>query len=1291
MIINNKIKAVFEIFILISATFAISYILHEGYGQNVEITKQNSKIDNILKAYKIIIDSLFGKNLVSALSVSTCLRSKIGEICQQYESSDCAVRCDGECIPAKIENVADCAIGTCYNPIEGSCQAGSPKYTCESLSGQWFPDKYSNNVAQCKQGCCLLGGNGEIATLATEQQCTKRASSLGVSKQFKSNVQDDLSCRALASVQPEGACVFVSGGITSCKFIKQSDCIKLKGTPYLNTLCSNPSLATGCAKQTSTNCYNGKVYWYDSCGNRENVYEMPRTRSDNNGMVLPADSSCAVSAGNVNSCGNCDYFQGTKCALKGSGESVDFGNYLCKDLSCTDENGQRRDNGESWCSYQGTVGLDESKNRGTDTPGSRHFRKSCIDGQLIVEPCQDYRNQICVEERTNKQSGGQISTAACRANLWQMCLEYNQGKDYSSSMQNSLSSEFSGSGDGSLSGEAASAKVSDLCAKNPDCFMKSVSVSDTFAFSMCAPKYSPGFDTKDYGQSAESICKMASQSCTVTFTKEIDDWACVSNCQCLTDAFATQMNDMCVSLGDCGTKANYIGDLTDNGIITKDKGAPIDDHTPTLTAGYRSDLKKYSEKVPGQYAKPEWAGYSSVLGISAGQFGGSYNVTDPSDFGMTGMLIPGVIGIAALAAVKYFGAQAATNLVAYEASLSAAEMTGTNPAVASPGFGASGALAGASGALAGAAIGFVVTSLLIKYTGIGGGLGEELTYALIGVGTAAGAVIGLNAGLTGTALGAQMGAAGGLFGGGLVGTAPLLALIATIAWIVIIVVVIFIVVMMILGVGDTETVTVNFDCQAWEAPLGGSQCGKCGEGQSCSRYQCHQLGQTCEFINEGTGNETCVNINPKDVVPPIISFLPGSTAAGYGYSSLGNGVRIEGSPEKCASAFSVMSFGIQLNEPGKCRMDLVGSKSYDSMAYGFGGSSLFSVNQSVAFPVPSLESLGYSSVGPDKQANVTLYVKCMDYSGNKNGQAYTINFCIKPGLDVTEPVVVNREPALGYAKYGITNQNVTLYLNEPANCKWDLDDKDYDSMPNELLCKTNYTDLTILGWPCSGTMPMDRNEKTYYVRCTDQPWFAGTNEGKRNKNSKSYQLVLKRTTTDLKIDSINVENATIKGGSSPVTVEVVAKTSGGYDGTAKCQYSFGGNYVDFFSTFSSTNKQVFELIAGDKTINVKCTDPVGNSANKTVSFNVLIDHVAPEITRVYTSSGNLMVVTNENSECRFVNSDNGCDLTNSSLMSGTQLSHSLTFDRNRMYGIGCSDQFGNKNDECLNVRGGIIS
>lgn len=1263
-------KVSLEIFLLVCSSFAISYILHEGLnGLGKEVrTDENKKANSFIELYKILVDFALGdNNIVSALNVgdiiNTCVKSKEGKLCQQYPASSCSALCAGDCLPLKVEDVAECKIGTCYDNVEGTCQIGSPKSSCLEQNGQWIDDALGNNLL-CQQGCCVLGTNSELTTLTTAQQCNRKASVLGMSSQFKTNVRDALSCLNLASTQPEGACVFSSvssTGKNSCKFIKQSDCLKLGGTFNLGSLCSKESFNTNCTQEASTNCYNGKVYWFDSCGNRENIFDINRVGSFNNGNVLTPDQSCQLTGTNGDSCGNCNYLLGTTCKLKrGFGGS----NFVCQDLSCIDEKGNKRDNGESWCEYDSSIGLNDGGDKSTDTPGSRHFRKTCIDGEVKTEPCADYRNEICVEEKTNKNGGGSISSAACRTNIWQLCLNQNTDK--------------------------ANDKK---CEDNPDCFTKAVNIggeATNFQFNVCAPKYNPGFDTKDYSDSAKQVCSMGNApACRVVFVKEFDveslfsegdgKWVCQANCGCLTDSFAQQLNDLCISLGDCGTKVNYNGDLSINGGVTKSGSAPIDDHTPTLTQSYLDELKKYSTPVDEKVAPPELNKYNAVLGAKTD----SGNITDPSDLGMMGTIMPGLVGIAGLMAAKTLSATA----------VAAFTKTG---AAASSAIGTSGALAGASGALAGAAIGFAVTSMLIKYTGIGSGIGEEMTYALIGMGTAAGAVIGANAALTGTALGGQIGASGGLLGGGLSGAVPLFGMLATIAWIVVIVVIAIVVAMYVMGIGDSQEVSVQYSCQPWQAPSGGASCNQCGKnGLPCSRYSCHQLGQACEFVNEGTGKEACVNVAPKDVTAPAISFLASSLASGFISRNDGTKTIIEGTGnEKCATAFTALTFGVSINEAAQCRMDSDPTKKFDDMRYDFGGDNLYLYNHTMSFVVPSLESLGIPSMGLDISGNISLYVKCKDYNGNKNENPFGIGFCIKPGKDISEPVIVSKTPSSGTIAYNATSQNVSLFLNEPSNCRWALADYSYDAMSNNFTCKTGYGDARAFGWPCSTELPIASKDNKFYFRCADQPWFVGTNESLRNKNSKSYEMTLSRTSSNLNIDSINVDNLTITSGSIPVSVEVIAKTSGGYDGKAECSFSLNGlSFVDFYNTFSNSHSQVFGLASGEDEIVVRCSDFVGNTAQKTARFKVSVDNLPPVVTRIYRSSSDLVAVTNENAVCAYSNmsvGSSGCNFgfENVSLMSGNQLIHTVKFNQNVIYYIKCKDSFGNQLEGCNMIAGG---
>ena len=114
---------------------------------------------------------------------------------------------------------------------------------------------------------------------------------------------------------------------------------------------------TNCERQASANCIEGKdeLYWFDSCGNKENIYDANKGKSWNDGKVLGKADSCSIGTEtnglkNQNTCGNCNYILGSICGEKTANEKLSDGSidYVCRDLSCTDKDGQKRVNGESW-------------------------------------------------------------------------------------------------------------------------------------------------------------------------------------------------------------------------------------------------------------------------------------------------------------------------------------------------------------------------------------------------------------------------------------------------------------------------------------------------------------------------------------------------------------------------------------------------------------------------------------------------------------------------------------------------------------------------------------------------------------------------------------------------------------------------------------------------------------------------------------------------------------------------------------------------------------------------------
>jgi len=139
-------------------------------------------------------------------------------------------------------------------------------------------------------------------------------------------------------------------------------------------------------------------------------------------LLMPVEFVNANDGSDVN-CGNCDYLLGSRCAKydKYLG-GPEYGENYCQKTECVDRNGDERINGESWCVYDDGVG------NGGDRVGSRYFREICVDGKVRVEPCADFRNEICLESSIETDAGD-FGTAACRVNRWQDCVDQDEEDD----------------------------------------------------------------------------------------------------------------------------------------------------------------------------------------------------------------------------------------------------------------------------------------------------------------------------------------------------------------------------------------------------------------------------------------------------------------------------------------------------------------------------------------------------------------------------------------------------------------------------------------------------------------------------------------------------------------------------------------------------------------------------------------------------------------------------------------------------------------------------------------------
>lgn len=367
-------------------------------------------------------------NLISAATLSTpsacCQKTLEGAFCINTDQT----KCDSafNIVPTSCETTSYCKLGTCYNSKEGICMENVPQTICQQTNGTWS-EKSPNELPQCSLGCCILADQAAFVTLT---RCKSFSTFYGLKNDFRADVTSETACIALANSQDQGACVRDEGDVKTCTFTTRGECGGVNSVLAINTsseentgrrfyknvLCSAEELGTINAKQVSTGCYQGKVYWFDSEGQRENVYSSNLDNSWNNGRVATPEQVCGK-VGASKDCGNCDYLLGGVCAkwegVLGLGKPK-YGDYFCKATTCTDRDGNDRKNGESWCVYDAEVG------NGRDPAGSRHYREICVDGEIKVEACEDFRNQICIHSGL-PSSAGEFSVAACRVNRWQDC------------------------------------------------------------------------------------------------------------------------------------------------------------------------------------------------------------------------------------------------------------------------------------------------------------------------------------------------------------------------------------------------------------------------------------------------------------------------------------------------------------------------------------------------------------------------------------------------------------------------------------------------------------------------------------------------------------------------------------------------------------------------------------------------------------------------------------------------------------------------------------------------------
>ena len=267
------------------------------------------------------------------------------------------------------------AVGCCFNPSNGMCSMNSEESVCTNNGGEFYSSP-SCSTTKCDRACCILGDNSEFIT---GRECQILSSSFGFSYPGNWQSMEENDCLKISQAEVKGACVYGDEYLKTCKYQTYSECTS--GNFYEGVFCSAPELNTTCKSTTQTICYSDNVYGKDSCGNPDNL-----------------KSICSYDNGSV--------CKQTSIAGKSSAE--------CKSLNCPSANLK---NGQSICLFDNKKysSLDEL-GKGLNPVGSRFFKKYCIDGDVVTEPCDDFRMSYC-------EPGNNNGEVKCENNPWQDCLD----------------------------------------------------------------------------------------------------------------------------------------------------------------------------------------------------------------------------------------------------------------------------------------------------------------------------------------------------------------------------------------------------------------------------------------------------------------------------------------------------------------------------------------------------------------------------------------------------------------------------------------------------------------------------------------------------------------------------------------------------------------------------------------------------------------------------------------------------------------------------------------------------
>jgi len=288
---------------------------------------------------------------------------------------------------------------------------------------------------------------------------------------------------------------------------------------------------------------------------------------------------------------------------------------------------------------------------------------------------------------------------------------------------------------------------------------------------------------------------------------------------------------------------------------------------------------------------------------------------------------------------------------------------------------------------------------------------------------------------------------------------------------------------------------VTYEVGVWQPPEGGQNCEKCNDlDYGCSEYQCRSFGQACQLVNKGTSYEECVWNNSGDHLAPEITLWEGLLSEEYIYrpsdvvSPPDHGSKIIYDPAQsgCIPPYTNLTLGLITDEPAYCRVDLERKDNFTSLSFDLDQGNSFVYNHSLFLPssaFPSASALNSLGITINEDKDYYFYFMCKDFNGNSNTANFVLEFCTDMGPDERAPLIEGTNYIQEtYIQYGQTEAPLEVYTDEPADCRWDFLDLEYENMNYGMdWCSPNTNEFLIpstLTYGCSGTLEGLQSDET---------------------------------------------------------------------------------------------------------------------------------------------------------------------------------------------------------------------